>query len=231
MKEKTVRYGIICAFDKEISQILAALNPCDVKTYAMLSFNAGIIHGIEVVAVECGISKVNAAIAAQLLIDKFEVTNIVFVGVAGAIDERLDICDTVVASDIAYHDVYDTILTNHHPKMKTAFFIADEKMTAGILKANSHDSTVTSGRIVTGEAFITQDGRLEIVGRFNPACVDMETAAAAHVAYVNGIPFTAIRSMSDTPRECGEDNFDKYCAAASEKSAAVLMNYFKSLNF
>lgn len=84
--------------------------------------------------------------------------------------------------------------------------------------------------MVTGEAFIDQDGREEIIENHNPLCVDMETASIAHVCYVNQIPFAAIRSISDTPHESGNESFEKHVIQAASASIQVLKNYLKSID-
>ena len=62
---------------------------------------------------------------------------------------------------------------------------------------------VVWGRMVSGEPFITDDGRQKICNKFAPLTVDMETAGIAHVCYVNGIPFIAIRCVTDTAEHSG----------------------------
>ncbi len=199
------------------------------EKHALLDFHIGKYSSIDVIALFCGVCKVNAAIATQILIDKYQVTRIIVVGVAGAINEKLHIGDTVISSETAYHDVADEILTEYHPLMRSIYFAADADILNEISKANSDDQSVIAGRIVTGEAFIDQEGRKEIIEKYNPMCVDMETASIAHVCYANSIPFAAIRSMSDTPHESGNEAFKKYGKAAAEKSIYVLRRYLNNL--
>lgn len=71
------------------------------------------------------------------------------------------------------------------------------------------------GRMVTGESFITDEGRKKINDEFAPLTVDMETASIAHVCHVNGIPFIAIRCITDTATHSGIGNFEENCAKAS----------------
>lgn len=71
------------------------------------------------------------------------------------------------------------------------------------------------GRMVTGESFITDEGRQKINSEFTPLTVDMETASIAHVCYVNSIPFISIRCVTDTAAYSGIDNFEENCAKAS----------------
>ena len=50
----------------------------------------------------------------------------------------------------------------------------------------------------------------------------METAAVAHVCYVNKLPFLAIRTITDTAGHKGIGEFEKNCAAASVISAEIV---------
>jgi len=225
-----VRIGIIGPSEQEIMPFIREMKRVTVEDRAKLRFHAGTFAGFDVFALFCGVCKVNAAIAAQILIDRYDVTHIIVTGVAGAIDPALEIYDTVIASEVAYHDVADEILTDYHPWMESAWFRADGEMLEGILRANAGDQSVFTGKMVTGEAFIDQHGREEIIAKFNPQCVDMETAAVAHVCYANGTPFAAIRSMSDTPHESGNDAFEKYAGSAAEKSIAVMKRYLNTLS-
>ena len=60
------------------------------------------------------------------LIDIYGVNAIINAGAAGGMDTRLDIFDTVVCTNTAYHDVDDEILTEYHPFMQSSFFSSDD---------------------------------------------------------------------------------------------------------
>ena len=209
------KIGIITATDFELTPFLNKMTITQTSTKAMLQIHEGFYHGITAVSAFCGVCKVNAAIAAQIMISIFDVDQIIMIGVAGAIDPKLKILDTVVSNEIVYHDVANEVLTHYHPWMKHPYFTADQALLNQIVTSNAGDETVLVGKMVTGEAFIDQDGREEIIEKHNPQCVDMETAGVAHVCYVNQIPFVAIRSMSDTPQESGDSNLAKYAIAAA----------------
>jgi adenosylhomocysteine nucleosidase len=223
-----MKIGIIGPTESEIFPFIDEMSDVYVERRAKLDFHIGKYAGIDIVAVCSGICKVNAAIAAQIIIDGFNAAQVFITGAAGAIDHNLSICDTVIVSQSAYHDVSDIVLTKYHPFMKTVWFNADATLAKDILgavKGTEHEKSVFIGRAVTGETFIDQDGRPEIIEKFDPMCVDEETTAVAHVCFVNSVPFAAIRSMSDTPNESGIDVAHKYFAAASDKSLAVLKIY------
>ncbi|SCK02337.1 5'-methylthioadenosine/S-adenosylhomocysteine nucleosidase [uncultured Clostridium sp.] len=227
-----MRIGVIGPSEDEIKSFI---DKCEIKKteiVAMLTFHAGVYKNVEIVALYCGVCKVNAAIAAQILIDKFEVTHIIVTGVAGAINNKLSIGDTVISTKVAYHDVAKEILTEYHPWMENEFFEADNKLIGlckKIIDTKEFSQKVFFGKIVTGEAFITDNGRKEIINRFNPLCVDMETGGIAHVCYVNKIPFIAIRAITDTGEESGVETFESNCVFASKNSIEILKRLLETI--
>lgn len=219
------RIGVICAIERELEPYLDVIKTEAVTKNALITFHQGSIADTEVVALFCGVCKVNAAIAAQILIDKYEVDCVIVSGTAGGLDKRLKIGDTVISTEVTYHDVDDEILTEYHPWMPDIYFYADKGLLSVFKKAILNaklPQTIYFGKIVTGESFIDKDGRDIINQKYNPLCVDMETAAIAHVCYANRIPYIAVRSVSDTEENSGEDNFSRYCNLASENSFKVV---------
>lgn len=212
------KVGILCAGDDELAPFLLELDPCRLTERAMLKFYEGRIHGVEAVALFSGVCKVNAAIAAQILIDQFDVSLIINAGTAGGIHPKLQLFDTVISAQVCYHDVAPDILTEFHPWMKSPFFEADPdliRLSETAVSKCKPAGRVFWGRMVTGEAFISDAGRESIIERFDPLTVDMETAAIAHTCYVNGIPFLAIRCVTDTASHCGTAFFEENCAKAA----------------
>ena len=215
-----MRVGIICAGDREVAPFLPVISECKTTEKAMLKFYEGTISNVEVVVLFSGVCKVNAAIATQILIDTYHVNTIINAGVAGGMNEELEIFDTVISTEVAYHDVAPNILTEFHPWLETVFFKADQGLLSMAKKAVGkleQNYKVFWGRMVTGEAFIADEGRQKINEQFEPLTVDMETASIAHVCYVNNIPFISVRSITDTASQSGTGHFEENC----EKAAGI----------
>lgn len=223
------RIGIICASDDELEPFLQHIDHDEVTEAAMLKFHQGQIHGIPVVALYCGVCKVNAAIAAQILIDRYGVSAVINAGTAGGMDRSVNLFDTVVSSQAAYHDVDDEILTEFHPWMPSVYFDADPALLKIAALISERNPSVRLGRMVTGEQFIEDDLRDEINQKYAPLSVDMETASIAHVCYVNKIPFIAIRSITDTAAHSGMDQFEENCQRASTISKDVVLDFLDEL--
>ncbi|MBP3352932.1 MAG: 5'-methylthioadenosine/S-adenosylhomocysteine nucleosidase [Lachnospiraceae bacterium] len=213
-----MKVGIICAGDTELAPFLPIIQDCVITEKAMLKIYEGKIADVDIVTLFSGVCKVNAAIATQILIDTYHVDMVINAGVAGGMDPKLDIFDTVISTEVAYHDVHEEILTEFHPWMENVFFKADKELLKlsekAVTKLNT-DYRIVWGRMVTGEAFITDEGRDEINGQFATLTVDMETGSIAHVCYVNQVPFIAIRSITDTPSHSGSEYFEENCEKAS----------------
>jgi len=90
---------------------------------------------------------------------------------------------------------------------------------------------VVGGRGVSGQAFVDNKAfRLYVRKTFNAEVLDMESAAVAHVAYVNKVPFIAFRSLSDLAGGGeGENEIGTFFQLAADNSAAVVVAFLRAL--
>lgn len=222
-----MKIGLLCAMKSEFDQLTPYLHITRETDVARTTVLEGDIDGLAVVIAATGICKVNAAITAQLLIDRFDVTHILMVGVAGGMDPRLGVHALAFSERLAQHDVNWHWL-RHRPAPAEGYFPGDP-MLLSVCKKLAEDGKFLYpaffGTMVSGEQFIAEEGRQEIIDAWHPLCVDMESAAAAHACMANDIPFLAIRAISDTA-ETGaqgfEDNEISAADAAASAAAAVL---------
>lgn len=227
-----MRVGIICASDSEVAPFLPIIDECKISEKAMLKFYEGKINGISVVVLFSGVCKVNAAIATQILIDTYGIDTIINAGTAGGMNPKLEIFDSVISTEVAYHDVAPDILTEFHPWLESVYFKSDQELLNLTHKAIGKidmEGKVYWGRMVTGEEFIADEGRQKINEQFAPLTVDMETASIAHVCYVNSIPFISIRSITDTAKHSGTGHFEENCKKASVIAKDITVALLKEL--
>lgn len=200
------KVGILCACEKEVIPYITNLDDKNTTEYAMHTFYTGKMNGVDVVAVFSGCGKINAAITAQQLIDRFQVDTIIFSGIAGGMTEETKVFDTVVCTASDFRDTNNEIYSDF-PIMEKPIFYSDEHLCEIAKQAAAQaDWTIHFGIVTTGDIF---------TDNINPdaLCIDMETAAAAHTCYMSKIPFIAIRSISDNNIDKGQEaidrNFDK----------------------
>ena len=224
------KVGILCASDAELAPFLPHVQNVKITESAMLKFYEGTINQVPAVLLYSGVCKVNAAIAAQILLDQYVVDAIINAGTAGGMDETVQIFDTIISTRIAYHDVSKNILTEFHPYMPSVYFPADPKLItiAKNLPART-EHPILFGPSVTGEQFIKDHKREAINKKYAPLSVDMESASVAHVCYVNKVPFLSIRTITDTASHSGAENFYKNCEIASQRSKEIVFLFLDEL--
>ena len=83
--------GIIGAMEEEVAALKSEMADAKVTEFASMTVYKGTLCGKDAVVVRSGIGKVNAAICAQILVDKFGVDTLINTGIAGSLDARIDI--------------------------------------------------------------------------------------------------------------------------------------------
>ena len=207
-------------------------------------FSSGVVEGMSLVTARSGVGKVNAAIAATLLMDHFSPSVVVFRGTAGAVDPELNPGDVVIGTAVGYHDFGD-ITTDGFVRSPTRnatssgldpmFFPADPRLLAAARRAaatvrfSSEGKTNPAGRvreglIVTGDAFFANPGSREDLRRqLNAAAVEMEGAAVAQVCARFGVPVIVIRSITDHADGSASGSYRQFLEVASRNAADLAL--------
>lgn len=215
--------GIIGAMNEEVELYLASLKNTKETNIAGFNFASGNLSEKNVVIVKSGIGKVNAALCAQMLIHRFDVSSIIFTGVAGALNPNLNIKDIVISEDSIQHDIDAKSLgfeKGQIPFTDLRFFKADTSLiNIALSAAESIGLKAMKGRILTGDQFITdQEHSISLRKEFDGDCIDMESAAVAHVCELNTTPHVIIRSISDKADHSASVDFAEFCKEAAENS-------------
>lgn len=224
--------GIINAMQKEHEQLVALLQDRKTEKRGRFSFTTGSYKGRNIVLMQSGIGKVNAAVGAVELIHQYEPNVLVNTGVAGGIDKSLRVMDVVAGSTVTYHDV-DCGPENEPGQVQglPTIYHADEQLLK-ITSSLETETRIVPGLICSGDQFITDSQQLEsIKSRFPQAlAVDMESGALAQVCYLYGIPFLSFRIISDTPGAEGHiDQYINFWDTMAKRSFAVTRSLLDAL--
>ncbi|MEG1256555.1 5'-methylthioadenosine/adenosylhomocysteine nucleosidase [Clostridium sp.] len=225
--------GIIGAMDVEIDLIKSKINIIEEITYSGVKFYIGKYKDLSIVLCSCGVGKVNAASCTQVLITKFNVTEIINTGIAGSLNTNVQICDVVISDNVTYHDVRKRQMESLFPfqeDFKSCESLKDIAVRAyeisDLKKHNYH-----LGRIVTGESFVSDNAlKKVIIEEYNPLCVEMEGGAIGHVAHINNIPFLIIRSISDNADQDATESYENFESIAANNSAKLVINMLELIN-
>lgn len=229
------KLGIIGAMAVEVETLKSEMSNLTVIKKAGMEFYDGILVGLPVVVVQCGVGKVNAAMCAQVLCDCFEVTHLVNTGIAGSLCADLDIGDLLISCDAMYHD-FDVQHFGYEmgevPGMGVLTFPADEEMIGYAVAAaeavNPGHSRV--GRVASGDMFVAEKSVKErIIAKTQALCTEMEGTAIAHVAFRNKLPFVILRAISDKADDSAEMDYPTFEAIAAHRCAQVARIMAKKL--
>ena len=225
----TMKIGIIAAMNQELELLKTQMGECACERRAGAEFVEGTLGGKDVAMVVAGVGKVNAAARAQLLISSYEADVLVFTGVAGSLDPKIDICDIVVSTDCVQHDVEAAALgyaPGEIPYQEVSFFEADPALREAAIRA-VHEAApelhVFEGRIASGDQFVSSaEAKERIVSTFGALCCEMEGAAVAQVAWLNEVPFVVIRAISDKADGSAEMDYPTFMVRAANHSASII---------
>ena len=240
--------GLVCALPQEHAHLLAAMTASETQEIAGVAFGVGELDGHRVVLSLAGMGKVNAAVVATLLADRFGCRAIAFSGVAGGLDPGLRIGDVVIAERTIQHDagvieedalrVYQA---GHVPFLNptTQFgYAADPALLARVrghldgltLPALSRHAgggdrppIIAYGTVLTGDQYLhCEVTRVRLHGDLGGHAVEMEGAAVSQVCESFGIPWLVVRALSDLAGAQSSFDFTAFVDEVAARSATIL---------
>lgn len=227
-------YGIIGAMNEELEILLKDMELERKILKANMTFNKGKLWGKDVVAVVCGIGKVNAAVCTQMLISEFKVSSIINVGVAGGVGKDIYPGDVVIGENLVQHDMDTTVFGDAHgqvPRMNVFDFKCDDTLVAAAKRAcdTIKEINTFSGRIVSGDQFICSVEKIRWIEKeFNALACEMEGASIAHVCHLNNVPCVIIRSISDNANNGAHMDFEKFTPIGVKNSTTILKDMLQN---
>ncbi|TDS58115.1 5'-methylthioadenosine/adenosylhomocysteine nucleosidase [Myroides indicus] len=230
------RIGILGAIPQEINGFLTLLQEVTETSIGGRIYYQGMLGNQSVVVVYSRIGKVAAAATVTTLLLEFGVTEIIFIGVAGAIHPNVKVGDVVIASELMQYDMDASPLRPKYeiPLLEKSYFETDsirtqkamEKVNQVINSTNITTlislqelqkfdisaPTVHLGTIASGDQFFSTNKQKEQIQRALPhvLCVEMEGAAIAQVCYEFDIPFIVIRTISDNANQEATFSFQAF---------------------
>ena len=271
VRDGTPRIAVVSAFAPELDILKGELRDRSEHSANGVVFTTGTLEGHGVVLFLSGISVVNAAMTAQLALDRFAIDRIVFSGIAGGVDPSLGIGDVAIAErwgqylEMLFAREVDggwatmpffeypygnfgmmfprsvTVLRAGADGPETRFWFpvdevlleaarsAADKVTLARCTADDRcldrpPRIAVGGSGVSGGAFVDNAAfRTWVFETFDARLLDMESAAVAHVAYANDVPFVAVRSLADLAGGgAGVNQMETFLDLAAGNAAAVV---------
>lgn len=204
--------AILSALVDEQRGLIDHLQSREKIEHAGRKFWLGTLDGVPVVLTVSGIGKVAAAVTATLLAERFGAAALLFTGVAGGLAPGVNVGDVVVAEDFIQHDLDVSPLFPRYevPGSGRSRFACDPALSLSLAQAAQvalaqhwPQARVHRGLVASGDRFVCGaeesrqlQQRLQGAGH-EPLAVEMEGAAVAQVCAGHGLPFAAMRTISD----------------------------------
>lgn len=220
--------AILSALAEEQAGLVEQLQQAQSVHHAGRQFWCGVLHGQPVVLALSRLGKVAAATTTAALIEKFAVARVVFTGVAGGVGSGVQVGDVVIGTGFVQHDMnaFPLFPRFEIPLTGQTVFATDVMLTALLASAcqtalrqgvtSSQDVAIQQGLIASGDQFINSAAHAQAIVQSLQDCghaalaVEMEGAAVAQVCADYGVPFAAVRTISDRADDTAHVDFPKF---------------------
>lgn len=224
--------GIVGAQIEEIKALFTKMDELDVVKIHDVEFYTGKIAKKKVVLVLCGIGKVASARITTLLIDHFPVTEVINIGTAGGILNKVQRKDVVLASRLAYTDADLTFFANYKYGQMAGCPRYFETSGEVVDRFSKLSFPIVLGDILSGDKFCSDkkviDDIIELFEDGNIVATDMESTAVAHICHLFNKKFIVLRYISDIIGEANQDdNYETNLLLSSYQLANILEEYLK----
>ena len=244
--------AIVGAMQQELAGLKQALQNTHTVKLGSRQVTSGTWHGQPVVLALSHIGKVAAATTATALIERFDVTALEFTGVAGGLGQGVNVGDMVVATEFLQHDMDASPLFPAYevPMYGRAHFPTDLHLTQSLKSAaqdilknpaqwidmevmrelHVHTPKVHAGLVVSGDRFVSTTSECKDLQQRQPKAlaVEMEGAAVAQVCLDYGVPFAAVRTISDRADDSATVDFSRFIHEVASRYTLALLGTWLS---
>ncbi|WP_075578593.1 5'-methylthioadenosine/S-adenosylhomocysteine nucleosidase [Enterococcus faecalis] len=188
-----MKLGVIAAMDLELQKLLEYFPPQRKIQLAKNTFYIYEQKTSQVIMVCAGQGKTNAKLYSQILIDSFQIEQLINIGICGCLNEKLQLFEMVLGEEYCHYDIRERQSINKFPYQ--LYYKGDKGMLAELQHL---DEKIKCVRFGTGEGFVcdTTEKR-NLIEQFSIDCVDMESAAIAQCCFLNDCAFVSIRIICD----------------------------------
>ncbi|MCB0354669.1 MAG: 5'-methylthioadenosine/adenosylhomocysteine nucleosidase [Bdellovibrionales bacterium] len=224
--------AILGAMDTEVDGFLSLMNHVERREWRGFPMFRGSLFDTEVVVAKSGVGKVLSAVLTQRILDEFSPQALLFTGIGGALNPIYEIGDLVLGVDAMQYDLDATAVgfkLGQVPYTDLHIFQCDPELIA--IARDCPDLTLHTGRILTGDQFLTHAGRdshAYLVDELRGDIIEMEGASVALVCHLHQIPLLIARTVSDKANGVAPDDFLRFLPKASENSVSLVRHLFQS---
>lgn len=229
-----MKIAIMGAMREEIEPLLEFFGKYSTTDYAGNKYYEASYKGLDIVVAYSKIGKVNSAITAGVMCEKFGAKKLLFSGVAGAVSDELRVGDLIIADKLVQHDV--DITAFGHPWgfiPESGDFVSSDDTLNTLAKkvAETIGVKLMVGTIATGDQFVANEEKKNwIRDTYHADALEMEGASVARVCECFGVPFMVLRAISDAADMDAGFSFDEFLVSSAKVSAKFLIQMLDELS-
>jgi adenosylhomocysteine nucleosidase len=224
--------AILYALEDEVAGVHEHLTDQATLLHPWARIERGVLDGQEILLVKCGAGKVLSAMTAQSIILNFKPKLIAVCGISGALNPDYERGDLVIGSDFIQHDIrteYFGFEDGQVPFTDYRIIPGNPELITAALKLQLNDGRIHSGRIVSGDQFISGDAGARLRTQFAADVVDMESAAVAFVCHLHSMPLIVARTISDRADTNAAKDFGDFLSKASQHVTLFVHNVVREV--
>ncbi len=180
MRAYSAHFAFICAMPMELTPVVEKMGLTE-TTVGEVTVHAGTLGDREVVAIVTGMGIDFATDGTTRLLDVISVAHVVVVGITGAVENETPI-GTLMLPEAVVHS-----------------------QTGAEYRPTPLGGGTHAGKMYTAVDMTSDPGHIEELREQGVVCLEMETAAIAHICEERGIPWSVFRAISDRPTDGIDD--------------------------
>ena len=230
------RIGIISAMENEVNLLLQNADIDRVDTIGGVDFNVGTLCGQPVVIAKAGIGKILSAAGTAAMLNHYDISEVLFTGIAGGVGDETNVLDIVVATKLVQHDygqfTNDGFEWSKGDSGEDGYYPCDEGLVNEACNAAKEvvgANHVFQGVIASGDQFVASEEYVrKLRDDFNAVACEMEGASIAVVCEQYDVPFVVIRTMSDKADGLAHETYENWADIAANNSGRTIMEMLKA---
>ena len=229
------RIGIISAMDNEINVLLKEADIEKVDLIGGMEYHVGKLRGKNVIITRAGIGKVRASSGVTAMLIKYNISKVLFTGIAGGVADEPQVLDEIVATRLVEHD-YGIISNDGFlwvsgdpgiSREAGEYYYCDEELVELAYKAAVETvgkEHVFKGTIATGDQFIASEEYVRrLKEEYNAYACEMEGASVGAICIKYGKPFVVIRALSDKADGKAHSSYKNFGDIAGANSSHIVL--------
>ncbi len=230
MREKNDIIAVIGAMGIELKYLRNKMHIISIKEISGFRFIQGNLHDVNLVLAKSGPGRENAGRCCDVLIKEFSPKWVINVGIAGALDESLNVGDIVTANETVQFKIIREPREGNQDLVMQFGSEAGKcvKTEACISKLQMDGLKIHMGSMATGDIFLqNREMKKLIYKRTGALTIDMESGAVAAHAAKFGIPCSIVRAVSDKADETPVSEWEISPENSSDRAAKAVEIYLK----